>query len=163
MLADNPQATYALARRPLTVREVEVLNLFARGLSAKRAGIRLGITFATVRTHAMHIREKLLAKTCGHAVAVAITHADLAPGILAGGLRERLESKAAAAEKLSPRTIAVASRYARGMTHREIAQELGISESTVRTHAERIRNDLGVSTMDQALATLVYHGKIRVS
>lgn len=43
----------------LTPREVEVLSLFAEGLSYKEAGRRLGIEWRTVQVHAKHIYGKL--------------------------------------------------------------------------------------------------------
>jgi DNA-binding NarL/FixJ family response regulator len=44
---------------PLSGRESEILSLVAEGLSNKEIGARLDISFATVRTHLMHIYEKL--------------------------------------------------------------------------------------------------------
>lgn len=44
---------------PLSTREMEILALVAEGLSNKEIGARLHISFATVRTHLMHIYEKL--------------------------------------------------------------------------------------------------------
>ncbi len=43
----------------LSAREMEILSLVAEGLSNKEIGARLHISFATVRTHLMHIYEKL--------------------------------------------------------------------------------------------------------
>jgi DNA-binding NarL/FixJ family response regulator len=43
----------------LSSREMEILALVAEGLSNKEIGSRLSISFATVRTHLMHIYEKL--------------------------------------------------------------------------------------------------------
>ena len=43
----------------LSAREMEILSLVAEGLSNKDIGARLHISFATVRTHLMHIYEKL--------------------------------------------------------------------------------------------------------
>jgi DNA-binding NarL/FixJ family response regulator len=43
----------------LSSREMEVLALLAEGLSNKEIGGRLHISFATVRTHLMHVYEKL--------------------------------------------------------------------------------------------------------
>jgi len=43
----------------LSAREMEILALLSEGLSNKEIGARLQISFATVRTHLMHIYEKL--------------------------------------------------------------------------------------------------------
>jgi len=43
----------------LSAREMEILALLAEGLSNKEIGARLHISFATVRTHLMHIYDKL--------------------------------------------------------------------------------------------------------
>jgi DNA-binding NarL/FixJ family response regulator len=43
----------------LSAREMEILSQLAQGLSNKEIGGRLHISFATVRTHLMHIYEKL--------------------------------------------------------------------------------------------------------
>jgi DNA-binding NarL/FixJ family response regulator len=43
----------------LSAREMEILSLLAEGLSNKEIGTQLHISFATVRTHLMHIYEKL--------------------------------------------------------------------------------------------------------
>ena len=43
----------------LSAREMEILALLSEGLSNKEIGTRLHISFATVRTHLMHIYEKL--------------------------------------------------------------------------------------------------------
>jgi len=43
----------------LSNRETEILALIAEGLSNKEIGARLGISHCTVRTHLMHIFEKL--------------------------------------------------------------------------------------------------------
>jgi DNA-binding CsgD family transcriptional regulator len=43
----------------LTPRELEVLRAFAVGLSYRRAGERLGISWRTVQSHATHLYRKL--------------------------------------------------------------------------------------------------------
>jgi DNA-binding NarL/FixJ family response regulator len=53
-LAASPSDTEQLSGR-----EMEILALLAEGLSNKEIGARLHISFATVRTHLMHIYDKL--------------------------------------------------------------------------------------------------------
>jgi DNA-binding NarL/FixJ family response regulator len=49
-----------------------------------------------------------------------------------------------AANQLSERELDIARSIARGRTNQEIAAELFISLSTVKTHIARIQNKLGV-------------------
>lgn len=60
------------APSPLTPREVEVLALIADGLTTRRIARRLGVSFATARTHVEHVRDKLGARTRAEAVARAV-------------------------------------------------------------------------------------------
>jgi DNA-binding NarL/FixJ family response regulator len=54
---DMPMAP--LETEQLSGRESEILALLAEGLSNKEIGVRLSITLSTVRTHLLHIYEKL--------------------------------------------------------------------------------------------------------
>jgi DNA-binding NarL/FixJ family response regulator len=56
----------------------------------------------------------------------------------------RGRAAAGAANQLSERELEIARSIARGRTNREIAAELFISLSTVKTHIARIQNKLGV-------------------
>lgn len=53
-------------------------------------------------------------------------------------------------EQLSPRELEVLRLIARGLSNREIAQELVISEKTVKTHASSILSKLGLASRTQA-------------
>lgn len=44
---------------PLTPREIEVLRLIAEGVSSRDIGARLGISYATVRSHIRSVCSKL--------------------------------------------------------------------------------------------------------
>jgi DNA-binding NarL/FixJ family response regulator len=55
---ESPTAPLEDAEK-LSTREMEILALLAEGLSNKEIGGRLHISFGTVRTHLMHIYEKL--------------------------------------------------------------------------------------------------------
>lgn len=57
--ADTPQPTYAEGTDQLSAREMEILSLLAEGCPNKEIASRLGISIGTVRTHLMHIYEKL--------------------------------------------------------------------------------------------------------
>lgn len=62
-------ASYA---RP-TAREIEILQLVAKGLTAKEIGQELEISPRTVQKHMDHLCMKLHAKNRTHLVAIAIT------------------------------------------------------------------------------------------
>ena len=56
-------------KNPLTPKENEVLALLAEGLSYKMVADRLGVSYATVNTHAKRIYEKLHISSLGEAIA----------------------------------------------------------------------------------------------
>jgi len=62
------------------------------------------------------------------------------------------ETPALAVQTLSPRQLHVLAELARGKSSREIAQHLGVEESTVRTHQHVIYQRLGVKNKTQASA-----------
>lgn len=53
---------------------------------------------------------------------------------------------------LTPRQREIVRLLRRGLTQRQAAAELGISDRTVEMHVERARERLGVSTTGQLLA-----------
>lgn len=71
----------ALRGKPLSSRELQVLELVADGRTADNIGRRLGISADTVRTHVYRILRKLNARDRAHAVAIAYQTAVLSlPG-----------------------------------------------------------------------------------
>lgn len=60
------------------------------------------------------------------------------------------------AQSLTPREKEVAERAARGMANQAIADELGITERTVRAHISAVFEKLGVP--DRLMLALVVHG-----
>jgi DNA-binding NarL/FixJ family response regulator len=61
------------SQRRITGRHADLLQLMAEGASAKEAGRRLGIAEQTVKNHLQAIYQRLEARNCSHAVALAIT------------------------------------------------------------------------------------------
>ena len=53
----------------------------------------------------------------------------------------------------SPRQAQIVSLVAGGLGDKEIAQRLGVSVSTVRTHLQRLYRDMGVHSRSRAVAT----------
>lgn len=63
-------------------------------------------------------------------------------------------------EELTPREIEVLRLVARGLTNPQIADELVLSPTTVKTHIQNILQKLGVSDRTQAAVYAVRHGLI---
>jgi DNA-binding CsgD family transcriptional regulator/PAS domain-containing protein len=62
----------ARARRPLSPREREVLELLAHDVELRQVAARLGITYVTVRNHVQHVLAKLGAHSVEEAVAMHV-------------------------------------------------------------------------------------------
>jgi DNA-binding NarL/FixJ family response regulator len=67
-----------------------------------------------------------------------------------------------AAEELTEREVEVLRRIAEGMSNREIGTQLGISESTVKTHVNRLLGKLGVTDRTKALVLAVKRGLVHI-
>ncbi|WP_067482160.1 response regulator [Actinomadura hibisca] len=67
------------------------------------------------------------------------------------------------APALSPREIETLELLARGLSNRQIAKELFVSEATVKTHLVHIFAKLGVDTRTAAVATAVERRLIRLA
>ncbi len=61
---------------------------------------------------------------------------------------------------LTPREVDVLSKIAQGMNSAEIATELGIKASTVRTHVENAREKLMARTRAELVAKSIISGRI---
>ena len=58
----------------LSERQLEVLALVADGLSNQEICLRLDVTLETVKTHVMHILQRLSARSRAHAVGIGYKH-----------------------------------------------------------------------------------------
>jgi DNA-binding NarL/FixJ family response regulator len=67
-----------------------------------------------------------------------------------------------AAEELTEREVQVLRRIAEGMSNREIGEQLGISESTVKTHVNRLLGKLGVTDRTKALVLALKRGLVHI-
>jgi DNA-binding NarL/FixJ family response regulator len=73
---------------------------------------------------------------------------------------ERDQPEAATKEALTPRERQVLQLAASGASTARMAEELQVSESTIRTHADRARQKLGARTRAQAVALGLLRGEI---
>ncbi|MGK5558448.1 helix-turn-helix domain-containing protein, partial [Actinomadura kijaniata] len=65
---------------PLSPRELEVLDLVARGATNREAAAKLFVSEATVKTHLLHVYAKLGVNDRAAAVAAAFDRGLLRPG-----------------------------------------------------------------------------------
>ena len=67
-----------------------------------------------------------------------------------------------AAEELTDREVEVLRRIAEGMSNREIGEQLGITENTVKTHVNRLLAKLGVTDRTKALVLALKRGLVHI-
>lgn len=68
------------------------------------------------------------------------------------GLRLLMRIRYAPPQPLSPREMEIAIAYAQGQSYKEVAQDLGLSPTTVRSHLSRTYQKLAIGDKG-ALAT----------
>ncbi|GFE82909.1 DNA-binding response regulator [Steroidobacter agaridevorans] len=61
-------------------------------------------------------------------------------------------------EDLSPREVEILRHIAAGLSNKEIANELGVSDETVKTHLKSVFSKLHVSDRSHAIATALERG-----
>jgi DNA-binding NarL/FixJ family response regulator len=67
-----------------------------------------------------------------------------------------------AADSLTERELAVLDRIAKGLGNKDIAAELGISESTVKGHINNLLGKLGVTDRTKALVVAIRRGLVHI-
>jgi two-component system, NarL family, response regulator LiaR len=80
--------------------------------------------------------------------------------IVARGVRERVAGTTSGDEPLTSREHEVLGLVARGLSNREIAGRLAITERTARTHVSNILGKLGLASRTQAALYAVEHGLV---
>jgi DNA-binding NarL/FixJ family response regulator len=88
--------------------------------------------------------------TAIHAVNAGRSHI---PPAIAEKLAERM-----GAEELTPREMDVLEQIVAGKSNKEIADELGVSEATVKTHINSLLGKLGVTDRTQAATAAIRRG-----
>ena len=66
-------------------------------------------------------------------------------------------------EPLTPRELAVLRALAKGRATRTIAEELGLSQGTVRVHVEAIRRKFHVTSKLEAVSSAIQHHIVEVA
>lgn len=134
----------------LSRREHEIVAGFACGQSNDEIAAALGLSPATVKTHAARIFRKLGARNRSHAVAKAFRVGLLPYGPHPVFPDNLLGGTASAA--LSPREREVLAGLACGLTDKQIGAALCLTENTVKTHNRRMFRKLGAHDSAHAVA-----------
>ncbi len=146
--------------RGLSEREVQVANFVGLGHSSKQIAYALGLTTATITTHASHAAAKLGLRN----------RAQLAAFFSPRGVRARLAEVAIAGDRflvgasaqvnevrlavLTPSEREVAAELIAGSSNAAIAARRGASERTVANQARAIYRKLGVASRVELAAAL---------
>jgi DNA-binding CsgD family transcriptional regulator len=123
---------------------------FARALVDHGRLLREVGTPADARTVLQRARE--LASECGATVLEGEAAAEL---VAAGSRPRRISTRGTAA--LTPGERRTAELVAEGMTNREVAQALFVTQKTVEAHLARVFRKLGISSRVQLKAALAGH------
>ena len=75
-------------------------------------------------------------------------------------LQARISAEPGGPPSITPRQAEVLSLASNGLTSAEIAGQIGVSATTVRSHFDNIYSRLGVSDRCAAVATALRHGLI---
>ncbi len=124
----------------LTARETTLLDLVALGLTNRQIARRLQISEKTVKNHLSAIFPKIGATARTQAAVYAIGHVH----------PDALQPTPAAHDELTPREWSVLDLVAHGLTNRQIARRLEISEKTVKNHLSAIFPKIGATARTQA-------------
>lgn len=102
----------------------------------------------------------LLETIRGVAEGRTVLDAAVAERILNG--RDKVRTVAASDDTLSPREAEVLELMAGGLTNREIAERLWISEATVKTHVSHILSKMGQADRTKAVLMAIKRGLVEV-
>jgi DNA-binding NarL/FixJ family response regulator len=132
---------------------LDALNAGARGYLTKDAGI--AEISRAIQAAAAHqtlldpvVHQQLIASATGHGAAAS-------QGPEAGG---QARPPATLPDDLTPREAEVLSLIARGLSNREIATELFVSEATVKTHINHVFSKIDARDRAQAVHYAYTHG-----
>lgn len=129
----------------------------------------VGVAVVSASEQPQDVRSALDRGACGYIPKSASRSVLLAAVqvILAGGVYVPFPLLEAArgepGPRLSPRRRAVAELMAKGLTNKEIAEVLGITAGTVKTHVAAILESLEVTNRTEAVMALIQEGVVRES
>ena len=66
-------------------------------------------------------------------------------------------------ERLTPRELEILQRMADGDAPEQIADDLGMSRHTLRTHTQNVLTKLGVHSKLEAIVAAIRYGKVKTN
>ena len=135
---------------PLTLRELEVVELIAEGRSNEAIGAELGVASRTVKAHLLHAGSKAgtrdRAGILGHAILTGKVRIATGRPVPDGFDRDHFE---------------VLVRIARGKSNATIADELGVTLDSAKYRVQKLLALFGVRSREEAVAAGFACGVLR--
>lgn len=139
MAAENPEHAASV----LTPRQIEVLRLRAQALSMAEAGVELGITPHTVKSHWVEMRKQLSIANESKRGGFVDVRATVRVALELGLIRQE-EVSPYILEDLSPHYHPILDLLSRGYTDNEITRELKVKRTTIGTKLPELYAFFGV-------------------
>jgi DNA-binding NarL/FixJ family response regulator len=139
--------------RVIAVSQMDDELVWARAVEAGAVG------YVTRRTPARQLPEMARAAARGESLVDPDEQARLLRVLRRQRHQESTERQRA--NRLTPRQVEILQLTADGVSSREIAVRLGMSQLTLRTHMQNILTRLGVHSKYEALTVAIRHGKVR--
>jgi DNA-binding NarL/FixJ family response regulator len=157
---DGIAATAQITARPDALTRVIVLTTFDLDeyvYEALRAGAS-GFLLKDVPGEDLAVAIRQVARGADALLAPAVTRR-----LVERFVRQRPPVSSVNLRELTPRELEVMAAIARGMSNAEIAEELSISETTVKTHVARVLMKLGLRDRVQAVVAAYEAGLVKSS
>ena len=106
-----------------------------------------GLTAATFSAFGIWLGLRLTRKQ----IVVKEVHIPVPGGLVPAGQPFVVNSKKREELEITPRELEILELMAKGMSNREIAEKLFVSENTVKTHSSRVFDKLGAKRRTQAV------------
>lgn len=133
----------------LTPREVQALSLIARGCTDRDISALLCVSISTARKHRENLHSKL---SLNKSAQLAIYYLETFPA------PEPINNAQTNNAKLSERELQIVQLFAFGLSDKEVARKLGISDLTVRKHRSNMQGKLATSNICGLLYEVVTSG-----